>query len=187
MLIKLLAFMGLLFVIFGCGQKNDENNYSINSLYISISQRFNMPDNSVTLRLFNEGVSELDTLSQEEIMFHSPIRLTIIKFGELDENLLGLTECSYSSKGDSSCIITISSSINPDNNPWEETTFRGVFKHEIGHAFGLGHIKASSSNVMFPLFYEEQTLKNNLDRFIVDLTNFRKNGPASGLPTIFTK
>lgn len=57
--------MGLLFVIFGCGQKNDENNYSINSLYISISQRFNMPDNSVTLRLFNEGVSELDTLSQE--------------------------------------------------------------------------------------------------------------------------
>jgi hypothetical protein len=177
----------LTFLVVGCGQNSSTNVYSVNSPYIDLSQSFNMPNYSNTIYLFNEGTSSLDNLSQEEILFHHSIRPTVVKFGHLDSNLLGLTECLYSNDGTSSCTITISNIINPDVDPSATNTFRGVLKHELGHAFGLGHIKDDDNNVMYPIFYDKQTSQENLYKFVINLTNFRKNGTASGLPPITTK
>jgi hypothetical protein len=185
---KITIFILSSFLLTGCGQSSGSDVFSFNSLYISLTDKFNPNNSANTVWLFNEGTSNINNLSHEEILFKSPIRPTIIKFGDLDSGLLGLTECLYSNNGDSSCTITISNLINPDVHPEEANAFRGVLKHEIGHAFGLGHIKTDpENNVMSPVFNDRQTLSQNVKQFVIDLTNFRKNGVASGLPSISTK
>jgi hypothetical protein len=185
---KMCFVIGLISLISGCGQgQSASGGQKLNSLYISLTQQFNESDSSNTIYLFNEGTDTLNYMTGENIIFHPPTRPTTIQFGDLDTSLLGYTECLYNNDGTSGCTITISNTINPDVYPAQENTFRGVLKHEIGHAFGMGHIKDDDNNVMYPVFYDKQTLPSNLQQYIINLTNFRENGINSGLSPITTK
>jgi predicted Zn-dependent protease len=143
--------------------------------------------------LILQVANELEAYSQEEILFRQNNRSVVIKYGPLDGSLLGLTECTfYSDNIRTNCVITIKQEINPDlatsnaERLTKERLFYGVLRHEIGHAFGMGHNLVDTNNLMYPIFnFSHVEDQNVLLKFISDLTNFRYNGAASGIRTIF--
>jgi hypothetical protein len=179
-------------VLMGCGSSQSGSSIAINSAFINLQNTF--PETySLTNDLFNQDTINFNQLVGQNILFQPNSRLVNVVYGDLDPGILGLTECVYESDGTSSCTINLSNTIDPDQSISEsdqETrtqTFVGVLRHELGHAFGLGHIKKDVNNVMYPYFNTNQLSDNSLNEYIINLNNFRINGEASGLPDINVK
>jgi hypothetical protein len=81
---------------------------------------------------------------------------------------------------DDECIITLRNDLNP-NDPnyteeqrWAvETEFRGVVIHELGHAFGLNHVK-EEDEVMSPYRSRQADKPAPFNRYILSLHEARK-------------
>jgi hypothetical protein len=189
---KVLSLLSVL-VLSSCGQSDNGPNpkeLQVNARYLNTkAEGFSQTNSGLLIQIANE----LELYSQEEILFREKNRSVVVRYGPLDGSLLGLTECTfYSDNIRTNCVITIKQDINPDlassnsERLNKERLFYGVLRHEIGHAFGMGHNLVDTNNLMYPIFnfahVENQTV---LLKFINDLTNFRYNGAASGIRTIF--
>lgn len=192
---KLLSLFLINQLISSCGEApipTDENprEIQINSMFINIKLEDFSQENSINLMKLAD---EFEYYSQEEILFRENHRSVVLKFGDLDGSLLGLTECSfYYESNKTNCLITLKNEINPDfsENSLDltrrETLFFGVVRHEIGHAFGMGHNLVDMSHIMYPIYNSSSVHDQSIIlKFITDLTNFRYNGPSSGIRTIF--
>lgn len=198
--LKFFLYLFIIYIFSGCGQNlfniSDSGNFIpnsnivTNSLFLNVKNELTGDQNSWTQFFFRETTGDINIRIKEDVLFRSNYRPTKVQFGELSKNVLGLTQCEYYNNGFSQCTITISNTINPDLTEdellrsYKLNTFVGVIRHEIGHAFGMGHVKDSDVHVMYPYFKNIQLQETSVQKFIEDIDNFRKNGAASGLPTI---
>ena len=194
-LISILAFFAT-----ACSQSSSNGintgtgngGFQYNSLYLNLSNQISSSMTDST-SIFTSITNDYDTRIKSEVLYHQGIRPTSVHFGALDAQVLGLTQCNYYSDGTSNCDVTLSNVINPDTatdpqtKSAREVALGGVLRHELGHAFGLGHVKNNPMHVMYPYFSSNQTTESPIEQFITDLNNFRYNGTASGLPDISTK
>ena len=181
----------LVFLVSACGNNSANTNSVIyNTMFINLQNGESNSQFSLTNELFNQDTEDYNSRVGADVLFQDNSRIVTFSFGELDSGLLGHTQCNYYSDGTSSCSITITPSLNPDeaeSSTDQETrsqTFFGVLRHELGHAFGMGHIKDDPNNVMYPTFNVNQLQEQNVQQYFENLNNFRVNGAASGLPNI---
>ena len=192
---KLFLLVVILINLVACGKQNLDANSGItlNSMFLNLQNGLNYPVGTTTQTLFEQDTNDFNLRLQDNVLFRPPYRPTVMVYGDLDPGVLGLTACEYHSDGYSQCTITISNLINPDTAPTlaiqnaRTNAFVGVIRHELGHAFGLGHIKDNPQHVMYPYFNDIQLQEVNVAKFFLDLDNFRRNGSASGLPSIQVK
>ena len=175
-----------------CGQVNsspDNGDIIPNALYLNSS----IADFTATnQQFFYLASAEINDLSKDDILFQKNGRVVSIKFGDLADSLLGLTECTfYNDPNKSYCQITLSQKVNIDlatstfDVQRRTKLFSGVLRHELGHAFGMGHNLEDANNLMYPIFsFNHVDDPNVFINFINNLSNFRFNGKASGLRTI---
>jgi predicted Zn-dependent protease len=192
---KQLFILVLLFFSAGCSQQSSGGNngsFQYNSLYLNLTN--NIPTTMTdSTSIFQAIIQDYDNRINQEVLYHQGIRPTTVHFGTLENQVLGLTQCNYYSDGTSNCDVTLSNVINPDTvsdhqtKAAREVALGGVLRHELGHAFGMGHIKNNPMHVMYPYFNQNQTEDGPVSQFITDLNNFRYNGAASGLPDMSTK
>lgn len=180
-------FVAILLLTANCGTKEE---LIANTRFLNITQ---LKITDTNLYFLDIASSEINVYSNEDILFRKEGRSVIIRYDELEDNVLGVTECTfYLDPEKTNCLIKISNGINlnetKDSLELDKKTklFFGVVRHEIGHAFGMGHNLENDKNVMYPIFnFDHVEDPKIFSTFILDLTSFRSTGKESGIRTIF--
>ena len=149
----------------------------------------------MNLEVFEQVKNNLESNSNYPIITEvndESARKVSIFFGSLPNHVLGLTECFQSvDKENDFCHITISEILKREQNTDEEKNqkFKRLLEftlyHELGHAFGLGHVEGKETHIMNPMLTNNMTKNPELlYHFYEYLDSFRKLGEETGFPLI---
>lgn len=190
----------------GCnGNDFTSSGVSVSAKYLKINKADNFSKSS-TSALFDQIASDINTRAQDHIINSNDpnarpdARKVTIFYQAQDSSIYARTDCNFT---DNTCEIFLNSNIlhmdldkatSKDDSLQSYRLLSSVLRHEIGHAFGLGHINndadimnwtVTNQNMPADDHINGSGFESSLHNYINDVNSFRIEGLASGLASSY--